>query len=506
MQRLKTVLGIVIGVVIICTDSYGTVFYVSPSGSGTGCSAAAPCGFQTALTAAQANNENDTINVTSPSGASYVVNTTLTYTTSNGDNGHSLAIVAPNGQPILAGNGAGPLLTVNTASGSDDAGGHVSVKGLHFNSGFCASCNGAGISVVTFNANVTLTACEFSANVAQEDLLLGGNGGGAYIETDYGDLTVERNSFKNNTAATSGGGLFLRSSGKITLTDNIFTSNAVSSSASSGGGGALWSPTGTAVISGNTFTGNSAVNAGSAGGLFYSGENGSSLVLENNIFQDNSASFKGGGVQMRAGDTSVIGRNNTFSNNSAEQGGGIWLVFSSIGFKDGTVTLTNNSFLGNSSLKGGAIYGESPQADHTSFDLYNTILWQNTAAAGQNGDDLYLDTAGGKVSLFNNDFSGNADFSTGQSEDLFISNTAQYSHGSNIQRDPLFTDNLTPDLHLEKTSPCINAGLNAAPSLPDKDLDGQNRIMNGIVDIGAYERSRFSWNLFLPAIINSTTP
>jgi hypothetical protein len=55
-----------------------------------------------------------------------------------------------------------------------------------------------------------------------------------------------------------------------------------------------------------------------------------------------------------------------------------------------------------------------------------------------------------------------------------------------ITTEPLFVNLTAGDLHLQSTSPCINAGLNAYAPGP-VDLDGNPRIVGGIVDMGAYE-------------------
>jgi hypothetical protein len=52
--------------------------------------------------------------------------------------------------------------------------------------------------------------------------------------------------------------------------------------------------------------------------------------------------------------------------------------------------------------------------------------------------------------------------------------------------DPKFMNLTTPDLHLQSTSPAINAGQNLS-NLGTTDYDGNARIQGEIVDIGALE-------------------
>ena len=96
--------------------------------------------------------------------------------------------------------------------------------------------------------------------------------------------------------------------------------------------------------------------------------------------------------------------------------------------------------------------------------LINCIVWGNSAGSG---DDINFDRA----TLRN----------TCSSDGV--------THGNNgcITNDPLFV--ATNDFRLLPASPCIDAGTNAYVQ-GGTDFKGNARIVNGIVDMGAYEYDR----------------
>ncbi|MEK7813603.1 MAG: choice-of-anchor Q domain-containing protein, partial [Candidatus Desantisbacteria bacterium] len=74
------------------------------------------------------------------------------------------------------------------------------------------------------------------------------------------------------------------------------------------------------------------------------------------------------------------------------------------------------------------------------------------------------------------------------------------SVGTNdIHEDPRFIGEV--DYHLQSTSPCIDAGSNTATHILSTDKDGNPRIVNGTVDMGAYE-----YQIVIPPSVLSISP
>jgi len=64
-----------------------------------------------------------------------------------------------------------------------------------------------------------------------------------------------------------------------------------------------------------------------------------------------------------------------------------------------------------------------------------------------------------------------------------------------ISVDPKFASVAYGRLHIQPDSPCINKGLNGAVQAGWRDIDGQNRIIGGAVDMGADESDSTLWTV-----------
>lgn len=437
-----------------------------------------PAEFQNALTTAQANGEDDVINVLA---GTYNVNAlgTLTYT-ANPTEAFSISILGADSTLVILDGGAQvPILRIDTTAVSLGEMIGIEVTNMTFQNGNAtgSEVNGGALSIEVLDAVMaSVTGSEFYYNLAD------GDGGAIYIDglfmegLNLTDLTIQQNEAFGVAAGRNGdgGGAAIRATSPtiVFISDIDFIENEAA-----GFGGGL-EVEGVNQTTGGQYVGlydvmfenNLLTGSGSGGGasLF-----ALDVFVELTGFVGNTATDIGGGLHLRD-----YSRNRTinsgFVNNTARLGGGFGTDDSS----GAGVIIEHSTFFTNTATEegGGAYLSRGLPARQ--IELYNTIAWGNT---GQTGADIYVDDdpndAGGgqvtEVGLVNNIY---GDFTTKCREDAGC--TDRVIETDNINADPL----IASDLHLPMGSPAIDAGLNAGhPSYPivTRDFDGDARPFDG---------------------------
>jgi len=309
-------------------------------------------------------------------------------------------------------------------------------------------------------STATIRNCMITENQAGNT----GEGGGMY---NYDDGPIITDCvFKDNSSDYFGGGM--RNEGSSpTVTNCRFENNS-----SMYGGGMESTNYSDPIITNCEFIENNAVEgfgSGTGGGMeFY---NYCSPVITNCKFIRNYTDGYGGGIEIMSdsGYPATIA-NCLFIGNSANYGGGMDYAFGSVNDQ-----LFNNTFSGNSAT----YYGGGILLSNTTIQIKNTIIWGNSVDAGGIDPEVHMYNSNPTFSYC--DIAGSGGSSAWDT-------AFGIDGGGNIDADPLFADAENDDLHLLDGSPCINAGDNGAVlAAIITDLDGNDRIGDGTVDMGAYE-------------------
>ena len=279
-------------------------------------------------------------------------------------------------------------------------------------------------------------------------------------------MTVSNSTLSGNLAFGGGGGIFNRN-GTLTVSDSTLSANR-----SSDGGGI--SNTGMVTVSNCTLSGNT---AGYGGGISNTG----TVTVSNCTLSSNTAdAYYGGGGGIFNGDGTLTVTDSTVSANSANGGeawgGGIYT------YSTRPVTLTNVTLTANRARTGG---GLRVGVELPVLVLHNTLIAGNfRGATGTTRDDVSgALNSGGDYNLIG-DGTGMIGLSNGVNGNLVGS--------AAVPIDPLLgplQDNGGPtQTHaLMPGSPAIDAGNNAYATDWDQRGEGFPRIVNGIIDIGAFE-------------------
>ncbi len=257
----------------------------------------------------------------------------------------------------------------------------------------------------------------------------------------FGNCIFEYAQAFDNSPNNCGGMFFLRNVNKVKISNSLFRFNESKVTGSTHpSGGAIGMRCSSPVIEKCEFYNNHAMH----GGAIYA-QNFSFPLISNCLFHSNDA--KKGGAMAFVSDAGGKLLNTTIADNTAQYGGGIYFY------------------------------------DNSNPEIVNSLIWGNTASL--NGNQVhflststpgffYCDVEGGKEN-FGGMYSGTYQF--------------------NVDDDPLFSYEDHHPYGILEGSPCVNIGSPDtschyyAALLPNTCLCGNPRLVDGVIDIGAYEYS-----------------
>lgn len=316
--------------------------------------------------------------------------------------------------------------------------------------------SGGGIDLG--NSTATLSGCRFTANQAVDSNGIFGTGGA--VNAYGGSLTVVGCDFEETVA----GGAIRVNSTTLTASDSRIAGTL-------SGGGLLCSNSATTLtrcqISGND-----------GGGLHFGGN--FPLTCTDTVISGNNRSGDGGGAAI-SGFAPIRFTNCLITGNRCwNLGGGIDSWARDSVFTDCTFSANR------SNARGGAFYAESGSAQR----FVNCIFWENQTADSTTSTFATLIGSPYETppARFRNCIVANSGGSAAWNT------LSGYDEGGNLDADPRFLIPLSPvtapsatgDFQLVRLSPALEAGDNAETSAA-ADLAGAPRIVNGTVDMGAYE-------------------
>lgn len=346
--------------------------------------------------------------------------------------------------------------------GGTDAGAIIDCQFLN-NGARTAPDNGGAIMFDVRNnqAHTTLIKdCLFEGNASE---FFGGALMIATWENGSSDANITGCSFVQN-AATYAGALMLNGDegdASPTISDCHFINNIADN------GGAGITQQGTPIFTNCSFINNEASNEAGALQLWGTDGRTTTPMFTDCKFMENTATY-GGAISHRGDNngncTSSFTQCLFIDNKASQDGGAVWNRGTS-GMC--TPVFTNNTFSNNTAT----INGDGFLNDNATPSILNSILWGGT---------------------------GNMIVNFGNSTPFVSHSNIQggYTGTNNLNIDPMFVDIANYNFSLSTNSDCIDAGnIGHFPPFVMEDIIGNPRIVNSLIDMGAYEYKASSFNL-----------
>lgn len=339
--------------------------------------------------------------------------------------------------------------------------------------------NGAGI--YNYNSNYKLKNILLQYNIAD------GDGGGVYNTQIFGELSFSNIEISTNQAANGAGVANTEAS-------PFFTDAKIKSNTATQYGGGVYNSYSAAIFKDVAVSSNTAQKGA---GIY--NQVSTSTVFTNVKVNNNAAAVYGGGLFIES-DTAMgykgadVFTNAIFLTNTAgDKGGAIYYNNA-----EGTVAnegpvFTNGTFYGNTAdVQANFLYYEYDATQFTPIEFRNSIIINPQTGSFIAGNA----SSGIDQMVFKKTLTNQLNLGT------------NYNTGNNlIATEPQFTDAAGGDFTLQPASSAINNGSSEfynAGILPNLynityDFAGNDRVYDGIIDIGAYE-----WQGYQPCTYQTT--
>ena len=346
-----------------------------------------------------------------------------------------------------------------------------------------------GTYILSSRVVVTNNLIVGSVNGAAVTIINGNRADGCLLISD--GTTLDGFTITNGYATGSGreedgGGVYCDEGGVV--------QNCVITGNEAGGGGGVYCNKGGIIVN-CSILGNNVNDYAGGVRLYYGGIVSNCIIMGNTATNSASGDADGGGIDSYNG--GVISHSIINGNSAGDDGGGIWcndpcivnlctISDNSAGDDGGGIfnrdaTINNCALFGNSSAYGGGVIC------YNGGRVNNCTITDNTAT--DEGGGVYSDDGNihNSIAYFNSSPDGANYYKTGTGNVCEYSCLAPNPGGTgNITTDPQFIDTGSDNYRLGSSSPCINQGNNSYV-VGAIDLDGLPRIIDGTVDMGAYE-------------------